>query len=205
MQTMACSATRQPRIYAVVLAAGAARRFGATKQLVRLDGAALVHRAASLARACCGERSLLVVGHRAADVILAADGQCRFLLVNDRYADGIGTSIALAARALATVADAILLLLADQPLLTQADIDSLLAAWSGRDSDVVVSSFDDAEGPPVLLPRATFPALAALDADDGAHGVIRSGRFHVQTVPCAAAAVDVDTPADIDRLAQDGE
>lgn len=202
---MVASSKREPRIYAVVLAAGTGRRFGATKQLVELGGAALVHRAASLAHACCGERSLLVVGHRAPDIIAAADGRCQFLLVNDRYVDGIGTSISLAVRALSGVADAILLLLADQPLLTESDIATLLAAWSGRDSDVVISSFDDAEGPPVLLPRATFTALAALDGDHGARAVLQSGRFRVRRVPCAAAGIDVDTPADVDRLRQDEE
>ncbi len=199
---MALAHRNATRIFAVVLAAGASRRFGSSKQLASFDGDSLVRRAARLARQVCGDDSVLVVGHRAEEIAAAAHGECRFLLVNDRYADGIATSIALAVRALEHVADALLVLLADQPLVTIADLEALLSAWPG-DADVIVASrFDGALGPPALLPRLSFGALRAQRGDAGARGLFDSGRFRVREVDCQAAAADVDTPADLDRLRQ---
>ncbi len=199
---MALAHRNATRIFAIVLAAGASRRFGSSKQLASFDGDSLVRRAARLARQVCGDDSVLVVGHRADEIAAAAHGECRFLLVNDRYADGIGTSIALAVRALEHVADALLVLLADQPLITIADLEALLSEWPG-DADVIVASrFDGALGPPALLPRLSFAALRAQRGDAGARGLFDSGRFRVREVDCQAAAADVDTPADLERLRQ---
>ena len=190
------------RIFAVVLAAGASQRFGSSKQLARFDGDTLVHRAARLARQVCGDDSVLVVGHRADEIVAAANGECRFLLVNEHYADGIGTSLALAVRALQHVADALLVLLADQPLITTADLEALLRAWPGTEDVIVASRFDRALGPPALLPRGSFELLHSRRGDAGARELFESGRFRVREVECAAAAADVDTPGDLERLGQ---
>ena len=50
------------RIFAVLLAAGSSQRFGSTEQLQVIDGIPMVRKAAMLARAVCGNRSLLVAG-----------------------------------------------------------------------------------------------------------------------------------------------
>ncbi len=192
--------SRPPRIFAVVLAAGESRRFGDTKQLATVDGEPLVERSARRAARACGERSVLVAGHEAPKVIAAANDYCRFLLVNDRYADGMGTSIALAARALSSVADALLIVLADQPLVTAEHLASLTEAWSGDDDEIVASRFDGLSGPPLLLPRGTFADLRSLEGDQGARVLLRDDRFRLKSIDFEAAAVDVDTPEDLASL-----
>jgi molybdenum cofactor cytidylyltransferase len=190
------------RIFAVVLAAGQSRRFGATKQLVPINGEPMVHRAATMARKVCGENSLLVVGNDWKKVAAAADGQCQFMLLNDGYSDGMGSSIACAAKALAASADALLLILADQPLICEEHFNAMLAAWSGADDDIVVTAFAGAQGPPVLMPRSTFPDLSELGGDVGAKTLLNSDKYNVSTIWCDAAGVDVDRPEDLIDLNQ---
>jgi len=194
--------TYSATIHAVVLAAGESRRFQTCKQLAMLDGETLVHRAARLARECCGDNTILVVGHRGDEVADAAGDQCRFLLVNDHYADGFGTSIALAARAVHGSADAMLLLLVDQPLIKMRHLRHIIDKWSGADDEIVASGFDDALGPPVLMPGAAIACLRDLTGDRGAKALLRDKRFKVITVPCAGAGVDIDTPSDLERIVQ---
>ncbi len=188
------------RVFAIVLAAGESRRFGDTKQLVTIDGEPLVERAARRAARACGARSVLVAGHDAARVIGAAKDHCRFLLVNERYALGMGTSVALAASALSPVADALLIVLADQPLVTAEHLTALVDAWSGDADEIVASGFDDAVGPPLLLPRKTFEELKRLDGDQGARALLRDERFRLTVIESETAAVDVDTPEDLETL-----
>lgn len=176
------------------------RRFGSTKQLQIIDGVPMVRRAAVLARAVCEDNTLLVVGHDQQRVVAAANGECQFIAVNDNFAEGLGSSIACAARSLAPSADALLILLADQPLITEDHLNALLGVWSGDDDEIVATSFADVQGPPVLLPGSSFPRLFELGGDAGARKIIQDPDFRVSSVKFEQAAVDVDLPEDLDQI-----
>ena len=135
-----------------------------------------------------------------AAVARAARDAPQFLLVNERHDDGLGGSIALAAAAVSHVADALLLLLADQPSITAQHLRALIDRWSGADNEIVASAYSGTSGPPVLLPRGTFSALCGLTGDRGAKSVLEDPEFDVTTIPFDDAAVDVDTPADLKQF-----
>lgn len=181
-------------VFAVVLAAGSASRYGRNKQLEDFNGKALVRRAAELAREVCGENTILVTGHDSAAVANAAGDAARFLVVNDRHSEGMGSSIAAAAKAVSHVADGILLMLADQPLITASHLRALCDNWSGADDEIAATSFAGTVGPPVLFPPGAFPALAKLAGDRGARRVLQDTRYTVKSVDFEDAAVDIDTP-----------
>ena len=187
-------------MFAIVLAAGSASRYGRSKQLEDFKGMSLVRRATELAREVCGDNTILVTGHDSAAVARAAGDAARFLVVNDRYAEGMGGSIAVAAKAVSHAADGILLMLADQPLITVSHLQALRDGWSGAADEIVATSFSDAIGPPVLFPRSTFPALAQLSGDHGARSVLQDVRFTVKTIRFEGALVDIDTPEDLKPL-----
>ena len=187
-------------VFAAVPAAGESRRFGRSKQLAELDGTPLVRRAAQLARDACGDCNVLVVGRKSAAVIEAAGEVPRYLVVNDRYEEGLGGSIALAAKTLSHVADALLLLFAAQPLITAGHLRELIDAWSGADKQIVATAFSGTVGPPVLFPRGAFEALGKLSGDKGAKSVLEDPQFDVRTIPFEDAAIDIDTPADLKNL-----
>ena len=187
-------------VFAAVLAAGRSQRFGRSKMLEPLDGQTLVRRAASLARDVCGDRSVLVTGHQGTAVFAAAGDAAHFVIVNDRYDEGIGSSIALAAKAVSHVADALLLILADQPLVTAEHLQALLARWDGGDDVIAATAFSGTCGPPVLFPRGALHALSELSGDQGAKALLQNPEFDVRTVPFEDAAIDIDTPADLDKL-----
>lgn len=202
---MAIVSLSKARIFAVLLAAGQSHRFGTTKQLASFGDENLVHRAARLARAACGERSLIVVGHRASEVSQAADRECEFMLVNDHYSQGIGASIALAAKAMNDAADALIFLLADQPLITKDHLNNLIAAWSGADNHIVASEFGMRKGPPILMPSGAYSYLRKLSGDQGGKQLMENDEFVVSTVAFEAAGIDIDTPDDLERLLQAAE
>lgn len=196
------SSHAEPRIFAVVLAAGRSERFGSTKQLQKIGGEAMVRKAAALARAVCAENTLLIAGHDWINVVAAAERRCQFISFNEKFTDGIGSSIACAARSLAHTADALMVMLADQPLISTDHLKALLHAWSGDDDEIVATAFAGVQGPPILMPRSTFPSLAELSGDSGARKLLDDPKYRVATVWFDRAAVDIDLPEDLSRLAQ---
>lgn len=191
---------KRHNIFAVVLAAGASKRFGSNKQVSTLGGETLVQRAANTARKVCGEKTFLVTGHEWWKVVNAAGADRPFFIVNEKHRQGMGASIAIAARACRSRADAMLLLLCDQPLISAAHLQALIDTWSGDDHEIVASSYDATTGPPVLFPKATFGDLAQLTGDQGARTVLHDSRFAVRTYPLEDAATDIDTITDLDVL-----
>lgn len=191
------------KIFAAILAAGSASRFGATKQAARLEGIPLVRRAIETAADICGDRVVTVIGHDPETVLGAIAAAPGFIVVNEDYEKGLGSSVALAARSCQKYADAILLLLADQPRISTEHLQALIDSWTGADDEIVATAFAETLGPPVLFPRCSFSALAALTGDQGARAILCDRRFSIKTVRFDAAAVDIDTPADLVSLSND--
>lgn len=187
-------------LFAVVLAAGAGSRFGGRKLLASWRGRRLAARALDAAASACGTRTLLVAGSDWRDVCAACAPLPGFFLRNEDWQAGIGGSIALGVRALAHAADAVLLVLADQPLVTAAHLSALAGCWRGAPESIVATGFAGIAGPPVVFPAAFFGELAALEGDRGARDVLARAHASVVTLPFEPAAVDIDRRGDLERL-----
>lgn len=187
-------------LFALVLAAGAANRFGSTKQLAQYRGQALVARAVRAAESICGSRTLLVVGKEHHAVTAACQPLRGFFIYNPNFADGIAGSIRSGIRCLANQADGILLLLADQPLIDRDHLESLESAWRSAPESIIASAYADTLGPPAIFPGKYFASLAALRGDRGAKSLLEANRDHLKTIAFEKGSVDVDVPADLERL-----
>jgi molybdenum cofactor cytidylyltransferase len=188
------------KVFGVVLAAGAASRFGSTKQLAEIDGTTLVQRSHDVAIDACGSSTVLVVGHDWQAVRDACELAGGFLIVNQEYNSGLGTSIAQAVRSVQHVADAIVVLLADQVLITSEHVRALVAAWDGAHDRIVATAYADTVGAPVLFPSGCFADLAKLEGDSGGRQLLSDERFQVTEIVFEAAAVDIDTPDDLKQI-----
>ncbi len=193
----------EPVIHVCVLAAGTSSRFGATKLVQTLRGKPLLQHALIAAKAACPNRVNLVVGHDQESVCAASGDLADQIIVNSDYRSGLGTSIAAGVRSCRASADAILMLLADQPLITAEHLKTLIEQWSGAENEIVASCFDATSGPPTLFPSGAFDVLSRLTGDQGAKSVLTNGDFVVRSVKIPAAGADVDTPDSLRELEQD--
>jgi molybdenum cofactor cytidylyltransferase len=184
-------------IFAIVLAAGASTRFGRTKQLERFEGVPLATSAVHKAESVCGAQTILVVGKDWREVAAACEPLSGFFVVNDEYQQGLASSIACGVRAVADSADAILLMMADLPLVTAEHLSKLAQTWINSPRSIVASAFEDTLGPPVVFPKSDFDALLELEGDHGARPVIDANRDRVLAISCEEAAFDIDRPEDL--------
>jgi len=187
----------------LLLAAGGATRFGSPKVLATYRGEPLVRRAAALLAPRCPAGVYVVVGAAGAGVgaALAPEVAARTVVVVDNpdWVRGLSTSLVRGVAALPPSADAVLILLCDQPAITGGDLDALVAAWQVEPALIAAAGFSDRLGPPVIIPRSFWPQLAALRGDQGARSLLEWHAEHT-TVPMPHAGFDVDTPEDLARL-----
>ncbi|MGI9201988.1 MAG: nucleotidyltransferase family protein [Woeseiaceae bacterium] len=189
-------------VYAIVLAAGSASRFGGGKQTAAWNGGTLVGRACQLAADCCGARTILVTGHDWQAVRCACKPLPGAFVVNENHAAGMGSSLALAVRCIRHTASAVLVMLADQPLVTTEHLSALVTAWSGDRNEIVASAYAETLGAPALFAAGCFADLCVLSGDQGARQVLQDPAYNVRGIRFEDAAADVDTTADLRRIAR---
>ncbi len=177
----------------LVLAAGAGRRYGAPKALVRHEGSLLVERAVRILTEG-GAHPVLVVLGAAADQVRAQATLDAELLDNPRWRSGMGSSLRLGLDAAArTSAAAVLVLLVDMPGVTAPAV-ARLRRLAAPDA-LAVAGYPGGTGHPVLLGRAHWAgAAAAATGDRGARDYLASHPPRVVDCADVADGADLDTP-----------
>ena len=103
-------------------------------------------------------------------------------------------------------AEAVVLLLCDQPHVNADIISELVAAHRSTGKPVVASEYGGSFGVPAVFGRALFDELARLEGAVGAKQLIKRHASEAHFVPFPGGEVDVDTPDDFSRLtAKDSE
>ena len=182
----------------VLLAAGRASRMGGShKLLAEFAGTPLVRRAAETACAAAVGPVTVVTGHRAAEIEPCLDGLPVTVAHNPDFASGMASSLATGLSTPAVLAsDGVLVMLADMPGVTAADLSLLVGAFHEAGGKAIVRAVTQGKrGNPVILPRATYDAVLRLEGDVGARHIIETCGLAIVDVDIGDAAhLDVDTP-----------
>ena len=184
-----------------MLAAGAATRFGAPKQLADLDGAPLLEHALRTMSAAPVDRVVVVLGAGADEVAAGVDLHGAEPVVCGRWEEGQSASLACGLAELAGC-EAVVVTLGDQPRVSPDAIRRVISARN--DAAAVRATYNSNPGHPVLLERRLFEQLRNISGDKGARNLLLS--VQVLDVPCddLGGGEDVDTPAELDALRAGG-
>ena len=188
----------------IVLAGGASRKLGTPKQLVEFRGRTLLRNATEVALRCDCKHVVVVLGSRADEIRHEIQDLPITSVVNDRWTKGISTSLKTGLTKLIELDPAVsaaVIMLSDQPFVSEGTVRSLINTYSSSGKPIVASGYDDVLGVPALFDRELFDELLALEGDAGARVVIRKSEgSRIAIVEAPEAAFDVDIPADHQRL-----
>lgn len=185
-------------IGALVLAAGAGRRYGGRKQLAELAGRPILEHVLDAVGAVPLDRRVVVLGAGADEILATVDLHGVQPLVCERWAEGQSASLRAGLEELAD-AEALVLVLGDQPLLSPEAITRVLAGRGGG-FPAVRATYEGAPSHPVVIERSLFARLRELEGDVGARDLLAS--VAVREVACDGLGRpdDVDTPEQLEVL-----
>ena len=186
----------------IVLAAGAGRRFGGPKALVRIGGQTLLERAVGVLRDGGCAPVIAVLGCPLNGALPELDDvQVSW---NADWAEGIGASLRHGlekATAHSEIAAAVVVLV-DQPNLSPAAVRRVIDAHT-RGALLAVANYGGRRGHPVLLDRTIWSRVSQLAVgEQGARAFIRAHPDIATDVACddAGAPDDIDEPSDLARV-----
>lgn len=190
-----------PPLRGVLLAAGAARRFGGGKLIQPLPGTALplvVAAWQNLVAALPESIAVCRPDDEAVRSVLSAHGIPH--VTCPAAALGMGHSLARGVKA-AQPAAGWLIALGDMPRVAPASIAAVAEAIA-HGAGIAIPVHAGQRGHPVGFAARFGAALVALQGDAGARAVVQANADAVQLLPLEDAGIlaDVDTPEDLARL-----
>jgi molybdenum cofactor cytidylyltransferase len=188
-------------IAGLVLAAGPGSRFPGIKQLATLgDRPLLEWAAAAMANARRVDRFAVVLGACADEIVGRVDLHNGQPVVCDRWQEGIGASLRTGL-AVFGGAEAVVITLADQPLVTAEAIDRVATRRNPILFDVVRATYRGIPSHPVVLERRALARSGELAADVGARALFPGLRVLGVVCDSVAEPQDVDTRRDLEAVA----
>ena len=175
----------------LVLAAGGSKRLGRPKQLLPYGSTTLLDHVLRVGRACRFDQLLCVLGNGADTVRANVDLSGVQVIENPHFGDGCSSSIAVALNAVDPRCEVLVLMLGDQPGVTVATVEALLAGR--RASPLAACAYTDGRGHPFALARGTFGELRVLHGDKGVWKLFDQHAEEVWDVTVAGP-----TPRDVD-------
>jgi molybdenum cofactor cytidylyltransferase len=183
-------------IVGLLLAAGSATRFGSDKLSHRLPHGVTIAVQAARHMHSVVPRAFAVVKPGADRLAETLSEYCE-IVVCDNAADGMGASLACAARA-AGQADGYLVALADMPFVRASSIAAVRDAIASG-APFAAPYFRARRGHPVGISGAFFEQLVAAKGDEGARQLLCANESRLVKIPVGDPGVirDIDTPEDL--------
>ena len=183
----------------LILAAGSSARMGARDKLTeQVEGPPLLTRVCERALVTGAPVTVVLPPDRPSRNSAVAGLSLRIVTAQNA-ADGMAASLRAGLTALPAHSPGVMILPADMPDLTTADLRLLLKHFAQDPSRIWRgASADGQPGHPALFPAEFFTELARVQGDEGGRSVLKRHQTRVSTVrlPSNHAMLDLDTPED---------
>jgi molybdenum cofactor cytidylyltransferase len=184
----------------LVIAAGASRRLGQAKQLLRHRNTFLLH---YILDECVVSRLgdvHLVLGANRAQIQTKIDLNIPIYFNND-WSEGMGKSIAFGMQQIMQKNyDGVIVTVGDQPFFDQYILKELVLKQKEKQAKIVISTYSKGAGTPCYFDKSLFAELCQLRSDIGAKPIIKKYHHLVERIDFPKGHIDIDTTADLKYL-----
>jgi molybdenum cofactor cytidylyltransferase len=189
--------TLMSKIPQLLLAAGGSSRMGHPKQLLPWGDKTLIEYQIQI-RLQTKQNVIVVLGGYSDEIHPVIEKLPAEVVVNPHWEDGMGTSLAYGIEMVNRMkpeADAVLISLLDQPLVTLHHLETMINAFQPGQNQIIVSESDSGwKGVPALFDNKYFGDLGKLKREEGAKKVILQNPRFVENIYSSYLLEDIDTP-----------
>ena len=187
----------------VIIAAGESKRLGTPKQLLLVEEDTLLNRLIKTVQRAVNFPIYLVLGANAEKIQAQLPHIEINVVENKDWQEGMGSSIRLGVQAILESAkkfDGVLILVCDQPYLTEAAIQDLVKLQAAKKTAITASFYANIAGTPALFHASIFPDLLALKGEQGARKIIQERDQELAKLQFEKGVLDIDTQDDYQQL-----
>ena len=151
------------------------------------------------------EKTYIVLGSNSSKYLEVSE-QFGVPIVFPEWKLGMGASLKFGLRTILNMdeADAIMITVCDQPGIQTLHLNKLLSVLKSR-NDLIASSYAETIGVPAVIGRAYFDEILNISDTSGAKSILITHREKVRSFPMEDGELDIDTPSDLNQLAQYAE
>ena len=191
-------------IAVIILAAGASKRMGKPKQLLRWGSDTLISLAIQKALKINTDEVIVVLGANH-EIIREEIKHFPITILNNRdWKLGLGKSIAFSVNYLLekkTKTNGVLIKLVDQPFITVDYLNELILNFSTKNKKIIATLYDNKKlGVPAIFDKTYFKELAYLNDDFGAKKLLKENESYVKALIPPVKNVDLDSKEDYEKL-----
>ena len=187
----------------VIIAAGESKRLGSPKQLLLLDKDSMLNRLIKMVQKAVDFPVYLVLGANAEKIKAQLPNTNLNIVENNEWQEGMGSSIQIGVQAVIDSAnkhDGVLILVCDQPYLSEAAIKDLITLQATKQSAIAASFYANIAGTPALFHQSVFADLLTLKGEQGAKRIIQERDQELAKLQFEKGVLDIDTPEDYQQL-----
>ncbi len=185
-------------ISALVLAAGESRRMGNAKLMLPLDKNSILDKTISNVLYSYLDEVVVVIGYRSDDFLKKINKKNIKVVLNPNFKEGISSSIIAGLTCISQKSHAIMIILADQPFISSYIINKMLIKFKESKKGILVPSYNNMQGHPVIFSLKYKEELLKLKGDVGGKEIIKRFPWDVLEIPIHSKNIhiDIDTPED---------
>ena len=187
----------KPNIAILILAAGESSRMGDhIKQILPWRSTNLLGFAVEQANASIANATYVVLGAHQETIMAEVPLGATQIIQNANWSDGLGSSIACGINFILSrpiMPDAVLIMLADQPLIDTNYLNKMVGNWIGNRSRIITTQYEKGSGVPAIFGKKYFSELQGLDQDHGAKDLIALHSDAILAINPEGKQIDVDT------------
>ncbi len=187
----------------ILLAAGSSSRMGKPKQLLLIDGEALLIKSVKASIHSKASDVAVVLGANYENHQALINNFSVGIIYNSEWDKGMGNSLKKGLNHLLSKnkkPDAVIVLVCDQPFLSSDNIDNLILQFEQTKSAIVASHYSGITGVPALFDGSFFESILQINDEYGAKRLIQQHADKVTTIEFPQGIVDLDFPEDYEML-----
>ncbi len=194
---------KKTKIEIMIMAAGASRRLGQPKQLVKYQGETLIRRISKEALHTEIGNVTVVTGHDHKKVENEIKELGIDTFYNAEWEEGLGASIRNGLTNILNAkpdTNAVLLTMVDQPYVDGAHLKKLANAYDSSRPMIIASAYSSTFGVPVLFDSQYFEEMKQLKGDEGGKKIFANYLRNIVEIPFIKGAIDIDEKEDLESL-----